>query len=282
MGNRTPTATKETAVKTSFMTFACPEWDLAQVLDVAAELGYDGVEPRMDAQHAHGIEVALDSKGRKMARTRAEAAGVEFCCLATSLRFIAVTDEAKAKLQAETVERVKLAADLGMPGLRVFGGPVPEDVSLEAALTAAADNLKAAGDVAAAAGVELWVETHDTLSRATVAARVVDAANHPAVFYNYDVMHPYRNGEDLDTTFASLGDRIHHTHWHDAGATPGKPIITLFGEGDLPLIELLTRLRDLGFVGYLSGEWFGEQLGKTPRESLEHYVTATKELLGRL
>ncbi len=97
--------------------------------------------------------------------------------------------------------------------------------------------------------------------------------------FNYDVMHPLRNGESLDETFAALGNNIRHCHWHDAVNDPKKVEITRFGEGELPLVELLQRMQAAGFTGYLSGEWFDEQLGATPRESLEHYVTATRALL---
>ena len=38
------------------MTFSCPELTLDQVLSMAKEFGYDGVEPRIRANHQHGVE----------------------------------------------------------------------------------------------------------------------------------------------------------------------------------------------------------------------------------
>lgn len=266
-------------MKVSFMTFACPQWTYDEVLACAVELGYDGVEPRMDSKHAHGIEVALDAAGRRTARAKAEDAGVALCCLATSLQFAKVAADARATLLDEAKARIELAADLGMGGLRVFAGQPPEGVALADALVACGENLAQAGEFAASAGVELWLETHDSVSKAENCAVAVNGANHPAVSFNYDVMHPLRNGESLDTTFAALGSKIRHCHWHDAINDPKKVAITKFGEGELPLVEILQRLKTLGFTGYLSGEWFNDQLGATPRESLEHYVTATRALM---
>ncbi|MBI2299878.1 MAG: sugar phosphate isomerase/epimerase [Armatimonadetes bacterium] len=266
-------------MKLSFMTFACPEWELSEILSVAAELGYDGVEPRIDANQRHGLEVTLDAEGRREARRRAADAGVELCCLATSLQFIKLGREERAELREEARERIELAAELGIPGMRVFGGPVPEGVGLVEAFQAAARNLRDAGEMAQEAGVELWVETHDSLSKAALCAQVVRAADHPAVSFNYDVMHPYRCGEPLGTTFEALGERIRHTHWHDCVAAPDTVEITRFGEGNLPLADILAGLRERRYDGYLSGEWFNEQLGATPRESLRHYAEATRELL---
>ena len=268
-------------MKVSFMTFACPAWTYDEVLSCASELGYDGLEPRMDSNHQHGIEVALDGAGRKDAKAKAADAGIELCCLATSLQFNKLEAEARQALLDDCKARVELAADLGIPGLRVFAGRPPEGVALDDALVACGENLAQAGEFAQSAGVELWLETHDSVSKAVNAAQAVNGASHPAVGFNYDVMHPLRNGEDLDTTFAALGDNIRHTHWHDAVNDPKKVAITRFGEGELPLIEILQRLNAVGFEGYLSGEWFNQQLGETPRESLEHYVTATRELLAK-
>lgn len=46
-------------MKFSFMSFSCPELSLEALLDLALELGYDGVEPRVECKHGHGIEIGL-------------------------------------------------------------------------------------------------------------------------------------------------------------------------------------------------------------------------------
>lgn len=266
-------------MRISFMTFACPAWSLDEVLRVGRRLGYDGVEPRLDSGHAHGIEVGLSPDGRERAKAQFAEAGVAVCCLATSLGFIATESERRTALLEATRARLELAADLGCPGLRVFAGGVPQGVSLDEALDAAADNLRAAGDIAAALGVELWLETHDTVSCAELCARVVRAADHPSVWVNYDVMHPLRCGEPLDTTFAALDGLVRHAHWHDAILDPKNVAITRFGEGEMPLGTIVEWLRGQGFEGYLSGEWFEQQLGADSDDSLEHYAVATRDLL---
>ena len=43
-------------MKFSFMTFSCPELTLDQVLSMAKEFGYDGIEPRISASHQQGVE----------------------------------------------------------------------------------------------------------------------------------------------------------------------------------------------------------------------------------
>jgi sugar phosphate isomerase/epimerase len=156
---------------------------------------------------------------------------------------------------------------------------VPEGVSMQQAMEVAAEHLRTVGEVAQGAGIELWLETHDTFSKGKHAGQVVELASHPAVQINYDVMHPLRNGESLDQTFEALNGYIRHAHWHDCLLDPKQVAITRFGEGEMPLVDILRRLDAVGFEGFLSGEWFGDQLGAPPREALTHYIEATKALL---
>ena len=69
----------------AFMSFSTPGLSLEATLALAQQCGYDGIEPRMDAGHAHGIELATTAAERAGIRRRAEAAGIQLACLATSL-----------------------------------------------------------------------------------------------------------------------------------------------------------------------------------------------------
>ena len=52
----------------SFMTFSCPDLGLRNVLALARRLGYDGIEPRSAAKHAHGVEIDSPAAWRTDAR----------------------------------------------------------------------------------------------------------------------------------------------------------------------------------------------------------------------
>ena len=55
-------------LKYAFMTFSTPELSLADCLETASRLGYDGIEPRLDSNHAHGIEAAATAVERNNIR----------------------------------------------------------------------------------------------------------------------------------------------------------------------------------------------------------------------
>lgn len=256
----------------SFMTFACPQWTADEVLVGAVRHGYDGIEWRVDAGHAHGVETALPAAERAALRRRMESEGVATACLATSLRF--VTPESVA----ETPPLLDLAADLGAGGLRVFCGPLPDGLTLEDAIPRVADHLLQVADMAHSRGVGLWLETHDSMHRAAPVAAVLERAAHPVLATNWDNMHPYFNGESFDDTRRLLHGRIAHTHFHDALSGDPSTIVP-FGAGGLPCAEMLAYLRDEGFIGYLSGEWFNDRMGTTPDDALATFIGGLRQLM---
>ncbi|HUU43693.1 MAG TPA: hypothetical protein VMX57_07930, partial [Planctomycetota bacterium] len=82
-------------MKYAFMTFSTPALTLAENFATAKRFGYDGIEPRLDAKHAHGVEVSCTSAERGAIRKQAREAGVALACLATSVRYAdaSTTDE---------------------------------------------------------------------------------------------------------------------------------------------------------------------------------------------
>lgn len=263
-------------MKISFMTFACPEWSLTQVLEAARRHGYHGLELRVGSSHGHGVEISCTPEQRAEARAQVDAAGVELPCLATSLKLIdpACLEQSRAMAQ--------LAADLGCPALRIFCGGLNPDEPAAEQFRRAGQRLREMAQITGAFGVKLLLETHDSISKAVDAATVLRAAGDPpGVSYNYDNMHPYRMGEPLAETFKALEGRIGHSHFHDAVNAADQVQITPLGQGQMPMDEMFAALRETGYAGYLSGEWFGQQYGATPDESLAAFRADMQTLADR-
>ncbi len=253
------------APKTCFTTFACPAWHLDRIIDAAVLHGYQGVEVRVDAGHSHGIEVAAPGRDRMEFHHLFSAAGVEPCCMATGIQF--VSDHAVEYAKA----RIELAADIGCRAIRVFGAPRDCDLPMQDAIEKTAWHLHQAAELAQHAGVELWLETDGLFSKAADTATAVRIADHPAVGINYDNMNPYRTGEPLEKTFEALRGLVRHAHFHDAIKCPDNVVVKPIGQGDLPIQKMFQGLLDLGFDGYFCGEWFNNQYGENPHESIEAY-----------
>jgi sugar phosphate isomerase/epimerase len=254
-------------MKLSFMTFACPEWSLAQVIKGAQAYAYDGFEPRVQANHAHGIELNAAAADRRRAAAMVRDAGVAISCVATSCRF-ATADAAQRKSNVESLrQHLELARDLGSSRLRVFGGNLPEGLDLDGAIQIVAEDLAQAADFAAQCGVTICLETHDAFSLGRSVGRVLGAVNHDSVRANWDVMHPYRRGEDLAETIRALDGRIAHVHFHDS-SDEGRACVP--GDGWLPVAEFFRALARQKFDGYVSAEIWPDQ--GSPETILSRYA----------
>lgn len=268
-------------MKISFMTFICPEWTLEQILKAAQQYGYDGVEPRVADNHRHGIEPEMGAADRRQVRQMFAEAGLEIACVATSCTF-ATNDPAQRAANLDSLKRhLDLAADLGAPGIRVFGGVRPAGMSLGEAIAVVAEDLAQGGEWAGERGVEIWLETHDDFSLGQTVAAVLQQASAPALKVNWDLMHPFIHGESPEETWSYLqGGKVKHTHLHDGFKPNGGIQLCPIGAGIIPFHEPLRRLKAEGYAGYLSAEYWTE-LGP-PEEALPAYVASVRRLLEEL
>ncbi|MFH1613548.1 MAG: sugar phosphate isomerase/epimerase family protein [Planctomycetota bacterium] len=241
-------------MKYSFMTFSCPSLSLDEVLSVAREYGYDGIEPRIEAGHKHGVELTADGKQRKEIRKKAVRSGIEICCVATSCRY---ADPAKAEESVEiALKSIDLAANIGCSRIRVFGGGIPSGLSRAKATEQVRESLLHLGDHAAERKVTVCVETHDDWCRPEDLAEVLHQVDHPAIAVNWDIMHPIMiGGATMDEAFEVLKSWIRHVHFHDGIKTAASMELSPVGEGIIDHKKAVRLLGGIGYQGFLSGEW---------------------------
>lgn len=253
-------------MKYSFMTFSTPDATLTEVLEIAGRYGYDGIEPRLDCSHAHGIEVSASAGQRAAIREQVAESGVALACLATSLTY--ADPEQRKEMFTHTRECIDLAADIGAPTIRVFGGAIPKGIPRERAVAMLVESLSAISTHAAERGVSLCLETHDDWCDPVHVAEVLRQVDHPNVGANWDVMHPVRTKKaTIDESFQILKPWIRHLHIHDGGAGEGVTFAPI-GQGQYDHRRVIELLKSINFEGFMSGEWIGWEPYDThlPRE----------------
>jgi sugar phosphate isomerase/epimerase len=241
-------------MKYAFTSFSCPELSLHELLGLARAVGYDGVELRVGLDHAHGVGLELGPAARAAVCATSAEHGVAICCLGTSCKY--VPPEQAAQEVENTLRYIDLAADLGVPLVRIFGGVIPPGLSREAAADSIVASLRAVADHAAARGVTVVQESHDDWSAPAVLADLMQRVGRPEVGLIWDIMHTARHGAaSMDAAYSALKPWIRHVHFHDSTMNREALEFLPLGEGALDnrrVVELL--LRD-GYSGYLSGEW---------------------------
>ncbi|NLM76650.1 MAG: sugar phosphate isomerase/epimerase [Ruminococcaceae bacterium] len=259
----------------AFMSFSCPELDIRSMVATAKKYGYAGIEPRLDADHKHGIEVNATNSALKEAAAIAAEQDIKICCLATSCRF--ADPENYLEHQEHAGRVIELAAKIGVPAIRVFGGAIPDGVERSRSFDQIVRALGSLSDKAQEHGVALCMETHDSWCDPEQVARVIKTVNHPAVAVNWDIMHPVLTAQvAMDTAFETLKPYIRHVHVHDGVRHDGKLTLVPIGEGQVDHKSAVVLLRDCGYQGYISGEWINWEPYEVhlPREiaRLKRYV----------
>ena len=106
-----------------------------------------------------------------------------------------------------------------------------------------------------------FVSVFKGLRRLGEAVQIAVDADHPEATIIPDTFHLYNGGSGFGGLRHLRGDLIASFHWNDVGAgmAPGnlKDADRIYpGEGQLPLVETLRVLRDIGYRGPLSLELF--------------------------
>ena len=244
-------------MKLSFMSFSCPEASLEEFLGYATKHGYEGVEPRAEAGHNHGVEIEAGKEKREEIRKMFEDTGVAVACLATSRKY-AMAEESEREESIElTKQLIDLAVDIGGGKLRVFGGVPPEGMSMGDAINAVGESLAKIGPYAEERGVSVCLETHDAFSKATDCAAAIKIAESPGIAANWDIMHPFTQWMTIDEAYDALKGYVCHCHIHDGKYQDDRKVKELakMGEGDIPYPRAIELLMQDGYDGYLSGEW---------------------------
>ena len=238
----------------AFMSFSCPQATFGEMLALAVQYGYDGVEPRAGGNQNHGVELEASAGQRASFRAQAAEAGIAICCLAAGARF---ADPASRDVQVEeSLQYIDLAAEIGAATVRVFGGRIPAGISREAAIDGVTDALKRLAERADARGVVVCLETHDDWCNPEDVAAVMERVDHAAIGVNWDAAHPLRQaGWSLADSYRTLRPWIRHVHMHDMFLAVDRLDYTALGTGDVDHQEVLELLHGGGYVGYLSGEW---------------------------
>ncbi|MEV4611558.1 TIM barrel protein [Kitasatospora sp. NPDC049258] len=219
-------------MRLALSTLGTPGVPLTGSVGLARRFGLDGLELRLHPDT--GVHAGLDTAERAAAaRTLG---GLPAFCLSGYVRVCEPGDDGPviAALRAD----LRLARDLGAEFVRVFPGGTD--------LAAGARRLAAV----ATEGPKVLVETHDALPTGAAVAALLERAPHAGAIW--DLLHPWRHGEEPAETLRQLGGRLACVQIKDAASATCTTPVPL-GTGAVPLAAA-RRLLD-GFEGWVSLEW---------------------------
>ena len=238
----------------AFSTLGCPGWSFDHAVAQAAQHGYRALEVRV--YNGDIIPADLPATERAAIRKSLTAHGISIVGLGASTRFAFADADMRRANVADLVKYLELAADLNVPMVRTFGSPGQIDIPMQDAIDYVAEALNQAAPTAERLGVDIILETHDAFCKGVDVAAALAQVESKAVGAVWDVHHPYRMGENIETTWRVLGPRVKHVHIKDARLrADGSWQLVLLGQGEVPCRQVVELLDREGYQGTISVEW---------------------------
>jgi sugar phosphate isomerase/epimerase len=254
------TKAKQLRLPLAFSTLGCPKWGWNKILEFAVQHGFAGIELR-------GLEGNLEVPSHavfaadRIEQTKREirASNLKIACVSSSANLYMEDPEKRAKELGDARRFIDLAAALGSPCVRVFGGKDESDKSptpdAETKSRVAA-GLRELGKYAAPRNVTVILESHDHFTASASLKDVLRMADSQHVGLLWDAYHTFADGnEEPEFTARQLGKWIRHTHLKDSVGTGENRKYVLTGRGDIPIQRQVSVLRSIGYKGFYCFEW---------------------------
>jgi sugar phosphate isomerase/epimerase len=218
------------------------DWDVPTLIKNLSATGFEAVELR--TTHKHGVELTLSPAERAEVRKRFEDSPVKIGGLGTICEFHSPDPAVVRRNVDETKQWVKLAQDIGSPGVKVRPNGMPKDVPEEKTLEQIGKALGECGAAARDHGVTIQLEVHgEGTSRLPRVRKIMDyAGDHPGVRVCWNSNQTDLLDDGFEANFKLVRDQIGQVHMRD-----------LFLE-EYPWRALLTSLSEMKFSGYCFAE----------------------------
>ena len=245
-------------IRLSFSTLACPSWKIEPILALASNAGYQGVELRF-IEEQDALWKLADFSGAGLAETQKRIAGygLAISCVDTSC-FFHFAEKARRLAELEAGKRMAdLAAELGAPGVRVFGDRVQRGADRASTVHWIGDAIAMLAEATTSSGVEVWLETHGDFASAPATLELLRAGGTANTGVLWDPANCFaESGELPSEAAATLGSALRMVHLKDQRQNAnGVWEPTLMGQGTVPLLDILASLRKRSYRGFLSFEW---------------------------
>ena len=234
-------------MKLSFSTRGWPNLSFDEMIEVATDMGFSGIEvynlPKFDGLIDRGGPFHKYNTAATVRRLREKQLAIP--CFDTSFD-ISDGDEAVADVKS----LMEIAYNARVEYVVVCALKDNEDAVYSA--------LEKLVPYAEKTGVSLLVKTSGIYSDTARLRNMLDKFASDNLSVLWDIHHPYRdNGESGDDTIKNLGCYVKHVHMRDSDDS-GK--YQLIGEGTMPINDVMRALSSVNYDGFISLEWKPEWL----------------------
>jgi sugar phosphate isomerase/epimerase len=263
-----------------FSTNAFRQYDLAESIEILADLGYDGVELLFDQPHLYPPEATGADIESVRETLDANDIAISNCnaFMLTAIEgfhhpsFIEEDEDYRRRRVDYTLDALDTAAALDANHISIEpGGPVPDGRSCEWAMDTFEEGLREVLARAEQVGVDVLVEPEPDLLIETSDQflELAERFDSPRMRCNFDAGHFFCVGEDPASLVSKLGAYTPHYHLEDIPADRTHEH-TQLGEGGMDVDGFLETLEDAGHEGFVTIELYPyeETAEETARDAM--------------
>jgi sugar phosphate isomerase/epimerase len=249
-------------MKFAFSTVSCPAWDFDTIVARAQEYGYGGVEVRGFLDEPAATTADLFGTDLDDLRRKFDDAGVEVACLASSIAmeqpppaWLVWRRPPNERRAAELRTYIDAADRLGCRLVKIFDTQVRPGQTRASAGVALGDWLLPLADYAADRDVVIVIENALSFRASKEMWAILDRLQHPSIACCWDVFNASLIGESPYFSVPVLNSKIAYTQVKDAKLGALGATLCKLGEGEVPVEKFITRLKGVGYTGYVTVEW---------------------------
>ena len=256
-------------MKTGLCTIAFRDRQLDTVLDLAAQNGFDGVEIWGKPDH---IPEIYDSSHNERVAGAARTRGLEVS------QFGSYANPTSDRFQAEMVDSLRIARDLGTDKIRVWAGDTGSAEADSQQWETAISGFRIFSDRASDAGFILVIEMHS--NRLTDSAegclRLLEEVGRSNLRLNFQPMFDHNNSRVMEEV-GKVAPYVTTVHAQNV-VQVGETCRGLISEGVVDYPAAIEELRKAGFDGYVEVEFVRED---DPEEALKADAKFLKSLVDK-
>jgi sugar phosphate isomerase/epimerase len=251
-------------------------FDLKRAIEVAGEVGFDGIEIACQKPH---LTLAQAQHERRIIMSFIQSAGLAVSALSTYTNFTELS--AAKQSRKDLMSFTRLASEFETEMIKFTPGPPSSVHASRKDWETLERELEPCVKLAEKQKVKLAVETHlNMLTDTTLSTmRLVDMFDSPAVGVNLDFCNVFLGGDAPDESILQIQDKVYFTHVKDVDTDVSNRYWTPLGQGKLNYPGIIKALTEIGYNGYLSIECLYDKINDRPREAIENDLRYLARLL---